>query len=159
MAQRRAKIWTIEEKYRPLLKRVKKLYPTLLLHVRTKRIALVGLQARHSPFVAAIYPNRRPWSLLSEQYDYMIVFHSTVFDDKPKSYRLYVVLHELYHIAPLGHVEGSPEYRKNRQHDMEEFKLLINHFGVRLENVKDIYKGETSLLEHKGKSKGLPRIK
>lgn len=144
---RRGKQWSIEEKYRPLLKRIKKLFPTVLEHIQTKRIALVGVQAKSNSFMARVYPNRTPWSLFIGDYDYVIAFYSTRFDSKPKSYRLWVMLHELFHVPPDGFEKGARGYRKCIKHDMEDFKQLREVYGIRLEKVKDIYKGEEKLVE------------
>lgn len=145
---RRAKHWTLREDYRPLLIKVKKLFPTVLAHVKTKRVALVGLEGRSASFMARIYSNRYPWSLLTEQYDYLIVFWSTRFDTKKRSYKCYVMLHELAHVLEHGFVKGHPEYRKLRKHDVENFKDLIEVYGLRLQRVKDVMKGEEVLLRN-----------
>jgi predicted metallopeptidase len=139
---RRAKRWRLREDYRPLLKRVKKLFPNVLAHVKTKRIALVGMEGKTAAFMAKIYGNRYPWSLLAKDYDYAIVFHSTRFDTKKKSYRLWIVRHELAHVPPGGFTFGHPAYRQLIKHDIEDFKFLRKTYGLNLEHVKKIYKGE-----------------
>ena len=144
---RRGKLWSIEEKYRPLLKRIKKLFPTVLEHIQPKRIALVGVQAKSNNFMARVYSNRPPWNLFVGDYDYVIAFYSTKFDNKPKSYRLWVMRHELAHIPPDGHEEGSKGYRKCIKHDIEDFKFLRKIYGIDLQKVKKIYKGESVELE------------
>jgi predicted metallopeptidase len=142
---RRGKVWLIREDYRPLLKRVKKLFPTVLAHVKTKRILLVGVVARSCSFMGKIWGNKPPWSLANPDYDYVIAFFSSRFDKKPKSYRLWVALHELFHIPTDGFKRGANGYRKCRKHDIEDFKELRKVYGIGLEKVKDIYKGERNL--------------
>jgi predicted metallopeptidase len=142
---RRGKHWKAREDYRPLLKRVKKLFPETLGHVKLSRIKLFGFSCRSSGHMAKIMGNRPPWSLINDEYDYTIVFHSTKFDKRPKSYRLYVVLHELVHIPEHGQVKGHPEYRRCVKHDIQDFKKLRSVYGVSLENVRDIFKGEEGL--------------
>lgn len=143
---RRAKVWQIREDYRPLLIKTKKLFPTLLEHVKTKRIALVGIYNRRNSFMARIYANTYPWSLLATDFDYLIVFWSSRFDDKPYSYKVYVALHELAHIPFDGFVKGAPAYRRCRHHDVEDFEFLRSTYGIKLENIKDVLKGEKHLL-------------
>jgi len=144
---RKPKILKIREDYRPLLIKTKKLFPTVLSHVKTKRIALAGLYARRSGHMARIHGNRKPWSLLIKHYDYIIEFWSTRFDDKPFSYRMFVMLHELVHIPPDGQIKGSPGYRRCMKHDVNDFGFLREAYGIQLENVKDVLKGEKGLLK------------
>ena len=153
MAQRRSKLYMLREDLRPLLIKVKKLNPTILEHVRTKRIALVGLEARRNSHMAKIYCNRRPWSLLLPNYDYLILFWSTRFDWKSRAYKMFVMLHELWHITKGGFDKGSPEYRKLIRHDIEDYKVLRSVYGLDLENVKKIFKGEKYLVDHLGGDK------
>jgi len=145
MAKKR-KIWRIREDYRSLLIKTKKLFPTVLAHIRTKRIALAGVYNKRNPFMAKIWANRYPYSLHVPQYDYLIAFWSTRFDGKPFSYRVFVMLHELAHIPPEGQVKGAVTYRKCVKHDIEDFQFLREAYGIKLENVKDVLKGEETLL-------------
>jgi hypothetical protein len=144
---RHAKKWIIRDDYRPLLKRVKKLFPTVLAHVKTKRIALMGMVTRNSRWMGKIFPNRPPWSTFSEQYDYIIAFHANRFDKQKKSYKLWVLRHELHHIPPDGHVRGARGFRKTVRHDLEDWKFLRKAYGLNLEHTKRIYKGERVELE------------
>jgi len=144
---RRPKVWRLREDYRPLLIKVKKLFPTVLAHVKTKRIALAGIESRNSSFIAKIHPNRRPWSLLTPKYDYLILFWSTRFDDKKRSYKLFVMFHELRHIPEDGQTKGHPNFRRTVKHDIEDFHELRHAYGLRLQKYKDILKGEAHLLE------------
>ena len=144
---RRGKYWEIREDYRPLLIRVKKLFPTVMAHVKTKRIALVGMTTRNSRWLGKIYPNRRPWSMFCDEYDYIIAFFSPRFDKEKKSKRLWVMRHELEHIPTDGHVKGSKGWRKTVKHDLEDWKFLRKTYGLNLEHTKRIYKGEKVELE------------
>jgi len=151
---RRAKVWRVREDYRPLVKRIKKLFPTVLGHIRTKRILLVGFENPNSSFIAQIRKNAHPWAMALPDYDYVIQFWSTRFDKKPKSYRLYVTLHELLHIPVGGFDKGNRNaYRKLNRHDIEDFSELLHAYGIRLNKVKDIYLGEKHLLGDRKKPK------
>ncbi len=155
---RRARVWEIRDDYRPLLKRVKKLFPTLLAHVKTKRVALVGFHNKSSRHVARIYKNGYPWSMLVQDYDYLISFWSSRFDGEKKSYRLFVMLHELLHIPEGGFDEGDPNYRRLIDHDIEDFKALRVVYGIHLDRIIDIYKGEKELIRDHEKIKRFPRL-
>lgn len=145
---RRGKIWEIREDIRPLLKRTKKLFPTLLEHVKTHRIFLCGFQNPNAKFVAQIRRNAYPWALTNEQYDYSITFWSTRFDSYRKSRKLYVILHELLHIPNGGFEKGNRHtYRKLVKHNIEDFSMLRHVYGLELHRIKDIYLGEKHLLK------------
>lgn len=142
---RRPKRWKIREDYRKLLIKTKKLFPNMLNHVKIKRVALVGMYAKRSGFIARIYPSRRPWNLFDREHDYLIAFWSSRFDEKPLHYKIFVMLHELCHVPGDGFVKGSHGWRKTIHHDKEEFGFLMETYGIRLENVKDVMKGEEGL--------------
>lgn len=155
---RRPKQFKLREDYRPLLIKVKKLFPTVLAHIKTKRIALAGMEGRTSSFLARIHPNRRPWSLLSPQYDYLILFWSTRFDDRKRSFKLFVMFHELRHIPQDGQTKGHPDFRRTIKHDIEDFHELRHAYGLRLDKTKEILKGEEYLL-NAGKLDARPKKK
>lgn len=150
MVRKGGKIWEMRPDYRPLLVRAKKLFPTLLGHVKIDRIFLVGFRSRRSRHIAKISGNKRPWSIALPQYDFLIQIWSTRFDDKPKSYRLFVMLHELLHIPEGGFdKKNRHQFRKLRKHDVEDFSELLETYGICLHRVKDIYQGEERLLSQK----------
>jgi len=146
---RRAKLWEVREDLRPLLKKVKKLFPTMMEHVKTHRIFLCGFQNPSGKFAAQIRRNAYPWALTNNQYDYCITVWSTRFDTYRKSKKLYVILHELMHIPKNGHEKGDKHhYRKLIRHDIEDFSILRAKYGINLKRTKDIYLGEKGLLKH-----------
>lgn len=153
------KHWEIREDYRKYVKKAKRLFPTILGHVHTKRVALVGFSCATSRVAARIYPNRYPWSLLLPNYDYVISVWSTRFDNDEKYFRVFLMLHELLHIPDEGHEEGSFAYRKTVNHDIEDFKWLREAYGIHLDSMKDVLKGERHLLQEdaKDKTKRFPR--
>jgi predicted metallopeptidase len=147
---RRQKIYRVREDYRPLLIRVKKLFPTVLGHVKTKRILLVGFENPHSGFIAQIRRNSQPWAMVLQDFDYVIQFWSTRFDSKPKSYKLAVMLHELLHVPEGGFDRKNRHaYRKLKRHNVEDFSEMIRVYGLNLKKAKLIYKGEKAFLEPK----------
>jgi predicted metallopeptidase len=150
---RRMKVWEIREDYRPLLKTAKELFPTLLSHIRRKRILLVGFYNPNSDHMAKIRTNRVPWSLLTDQYDYIIQFWSTRFDRSEEAYKIYVMVHELMHIPEGGHdIKDRRQYRKLRHHDTMDFKILLRGYGIDMQRVSDIMKGEAKLLRKRDKN-------
>lgn len=90
----------------------------------------------------------------------MILFWSNQFDIRKRSYKYFVMLHELAHVPEHGFTKGHPDYRKLRKHDIEDFRELREVYGIRLEKVKDVLQGEQALLEYgkKKKSPAGPRI-
>jgi predicted metallopeptidase len=156
---RRAKVWEVREDYRPLLYTVKELFPTILGHVRVKRVFLCGFMNPSSAHIARIHANRPPWSLAMPDYDYAIQFWSTRFDVEAKAYKYFVVLHELMHVPRGGFDRSNPfEYRKCIDHDVEDFRTLLKSYGIYMEDVKDILKGEQGLFRAKEGPLRFPRI-
>lgn len=134
------------EEYRPLLKKIKRLFPSLVGHVPLEAIFMCSFIARKSRHVARIRPVRNPWALLvPRDVCYVIEFWEQRFEDMDEANRLYVMLHELIHIPELGFEEGSPSYRKTVDHDLQDFKFLRSSYGVRLQKVQRILKGEKLL--------------
>jgi hypothetical protein len=153
------KHWEIREDYRRYMRKAKRLFPTILGHVNIKRVAVVGFSCATSRVAARIYPNGRPWSMLLPDYDYIISVWSTRFDNAEKSFRVFLMLHELLHIPQEGHEEGAYGYRKTVSHDIEDFKWLREAYGIHLDNMKDVLRGEKHLLrkDEEGKEKRFPR--
>jgi predicted metallopeptidase len=151
------KIWGEREEYRPYLEQAVELFPTLLGHVRRSRIFLAGFIARRSSFLAKIRSNKTPWSLLHPDYDYAIEFWDPTFEKSPEDVKVYVMVHELFHIPDGGFKKKGPEYRKLKKHDVEEFQTLVAVYGLNLEKVHRIMQGEKKFfdeLEEKKHSKG-----
>jgi predicted metallopeptidase len=157
MARRKGKFWKIREDYRPLLIETKHLFPTLLEHVKTKKVLTVGYLCRRSGDIANIRPNRYPWALLTPEYDYVISFWASQFDGKEHSEKIFTTLHELLHIPRHGFIEGHPDYRRMSKHDIEDFAFLRNVYGINLHRMSDVMKGEKHLLKHEEGIKRFPR--
>ena len=149
---RHSKSWELREDYREDMRKAKHLFPTILGHVKTKRIALVGFTSATSKVAARIYPNRKPFSLLIPDYDYLISVWSTRYDNEEEYFRVFLMLHELTHIPQDGHEEGARGYRKTVCHDIEDFRFLREAYGLNLHNVKDVMKGEAYLVKDKDES-------
>lgn len=155
---RHSKVWELREEYREDLRRAKKLFPTILGHVRTSRVALVGFTSRTSRVAGRIYPNRLPYSLLLPSYDYLISIWSTRYDSEEDYFKIFLMLHEAVHIPPDGHEDGAPGYRKTVCHDIEDFKFLREAYGLHLDNMKDVLNGERHLVKDKDDSEKVKRF-
>ena len=156
---RSTKMWAVREDYRSLLKKAKKLFPTLLEHIKVDRIFLCSFSARRSRHMAKIGGNRMPWGLIIPDYDYFIQFWQSGFERSSYEYRLFVVVHELFHIPQGGFKAGfRKEYRKLLEHDLEDFLFLRQVYGIQLESVKDVLKGEKILLKGFTGIRRFPRI-
>ena len=144
---RHSKVWELREDMRPLLKKVKKLFPTMLGHVRTHRILLCSFMSKTSAHLAKIHTNRYPWCIALPQYDYVIQFHSSRFDNERTSFKLMVMLNELYYIPEGGFdKDDRKHYRKLRKHNTQDFTSMLQAYGLRHEKVKKIYAGERYFL-------------
>lgn len=146
--RRKRKLWEVREDLRPLLREAKDLFPTLLGHVRTKRVLLSSFMSRKSGHIARISRNRAPWALALPDYDYAIEFWEPRFKSSKLAYQMFVVVHELFHIPQGGFDQNNPlQYRKLIKHDLEDFVFLRQMYGLQLESVDDVLKGELALLK------------
>ena len=148
-------VWKAAPEYKPLLAKVVKLFPTLLGHINPKRIFLCSFIKRKSKHIAAIRPVRPPWTLFLKDYDYIVEFWNPKFEQSSNEYKHYVILHELAHIPSGGQVEFHKEYRKVVHHDLEDFAHLRTTYGIDLEDVNDVMKGEKQM---KNKIHRFPRV-
>lgn len=140
------------------VKQAKHLFPTLLGHVKRDRIYLCGFIARSSKHVAKITGNKNPWATLIPDYDYSVEFHDPVFSGFPLDKKIYVVAHELFHIPKTGFEKGSRDYRKCVTHDVEDFSWMLKVYGVNMEKVGRILKGEKYLFGKSDDVKRFPRL-
>lgn len=151
--------WKKAFSLKPLLKKAKKLFPTVLEHVDPSKVFLCSFTKRKSPHIANIRPIKPPWTLKFSKYDYVISFWYPMFERQDHAYQLMVVVHELLHIPDHGHDEFHRNYRKVVKHDIEDFSMLMSAYGIQCENTKDILKGEEFLLgDKKKKINRFPRI-
>jgi predicted metallopeptidase len=143
------KIWRERTRYlQPMVDKVIDLFPNLVGHVDPERIFLCSFGGLDSKAVARIYKALPPWSVADDRFDYALAVWSPVFDVYPQAKRLYIILHEIVHIPTCGHLRGSKQFRTLAEHDIQDFKVLRDAYGLHLENVKDIFKGE-KLLERR----------
>lgn len=156
MSLRKGKMWKIRDDLFPLLKEAKKLFPTLLGHIEPLKILLCSYHARNARKIAYISSNRPPWSLFAKQYDYAVSFWASRFDRMSEAQQMYVMVHELYHIPQLGHTPGK-YYRKLIHHSVEDFDFLLRVYGISMENVDEILKGEKHLYKKTGGIQRFPR--
>lgn len=151
--------WQIREDLRPMLKKVKRLFPTVLGHVNRRRIFLCSTNSKNSKHVANIRPSRPPWGLLIDDYDYCIKISERHFDEQSYEKQLFTLLHELLHIpSPGGQEEDHPNYRRLVDHDIQDFKELRHIYGLHLEKVEHILDGEKFYVESR-REEDTPTIK
>lgn len=141
------KAWRIREDYRPFLKKARHLYLTYLGHVNTDRVLLCGVQGNRGRYIAQIRPIRPPFSLLSSKFDYIIEVKEDKFDSQDEAFKIYIMVHEMWHIHQEGFKTDSSNHRKMIDHDVQDFNYLLVRCGIRMENVQDILKGEKELLK------------
>jgi predicted metallopeptidase len=153
-----SKIWRVRDDYQSVLKETKRKYPTFLNHVVRHRVFLCSFEKEHwRGFVARIHSIRPPIALAMSGFDYLIEFHADRFDKRGEAFQMYVMLHELLHIKQGGFDPESPNYRRLVHHDIEDFNLLLSNYGLNMENVGDVLKGEEGLFK-KGTLLRFPRL-
>ena len=141
------RFWRQREDYRALLSEAKELFPTLLKHVKASRVLLTSFTGRKCRFIARVRANKNPWRLVLPQYDYAIEFWATQFDETSHAYKVFVVVHELLHIPRGGFLSGGPSHLRLLDHDIQDFLFLRSLYGLHLEGVDDVLKGEKALLK------------
>lgn len=154
------KIWGPRPEYMRYIRQAKHLFPTMLGHIDRRRIYLCGFISRYSRHLAKITGNKNPWSSLIPDYDYAIEFWDPKFDSSSEAEKIYVVAHELFHIPKTGFEVGSREYRRCVKHDVEDFSWMLNVYGVHMEHVDRVLRGEAYLFGKSGKeeTRRFPRL-
>ena len=81
-------------------------------------------------------PNR--FAIFLKDHEYFLEVHKESWAAASEGLRLYIILHELWHVPAEGFDKESSEYRKVIKHDIEDFKILVSKFGVNLEKAEDL---------------------
>jgi len=107
---------------------VKKLcskYPEELANVSLDEVAIVAIEGVDRPETkkcfAKIKGLRPPVSLLTSGKNYIVELYMSDWENWTVAQRNIVIFHELLHINGEG---------KNKKHDLEDFKMLVNKLGI-----------------------------
>lgn len=77
-----------------------------------------------------IVPVPDRFAIFLKDFAYVLEIHKESWHTLSEGQRLYVVIHELFHIPTEGFDKESKQYKKTVKHDLLDFKELIREFGV-----------------------------
>jgi len=122
-----------------LLKKTKS-FKEKLEHINSERILYSSFSKKQSRAKGKIGPIPARVAIFLKDHEYFLEVHKESWITASEGERLYIILHELYHIPIDGFNKESAEYKKVNLHDLEDFKILVNTFGVDLENADKLVK-------------------
>lgn len=135
--KQRGKRWEKMDIIRDYVVRIKKKYPHYARHIEPDMIFYSSFSQEKSKVQAKIIPIKDVWSLFSPQC-YILAVHKESWDLMDEAQRYYVIFHELLHIPEFGFIQGESDFKKLDDHDVQDFAILLEKFGVYRENIKDL---------------------
>jgi len=110
-----------------------KTFKDKLNHINIDRILYSNFSKKASRTKGRIGPVPPRFSVFLKNFEYFLEIHKESWVTASEGERLYIILHELYHIPEEGFDKESSDYKKTIKHDLEDFKTLIKTFGADLE--------------------------
>jgi predicted metallopeptidase len=133
--------WSKQEDVKPIVSELIQLYPEHLAHIRPSRIGYVAFSKKKSKKLAFVAPVRPMFSLFTNV-DYILATHIENWVTSTVSEKYLLIFHELLHIPPEGFDENSKHYRKTLDHDVKDFSLILQRFGINWEDADKIFKAK-----------------
>jgi predicted metallopeptidase len=112
-----------------------KAFPEKLGHIKSHRMLYSTFSKKKSDTKGRIVSITPRYEIFLADACYILEIHKESWETTNEGKRLYVVLHELFHIPEGGFVEGDKQYKKLVKHSCEDFKELIREYGVDMESV------------------------
>ena len=137
--KKRRKEWSKCDFLKDYVNALKQQYRTDLSHIEPENLLYVGFSKKKSSCVANIRPVKDMWSLFHKEV-YILAIHIESWEALSEQERMYVVFHELLHLPEFGFDKNDKEYKKLLKHDVQDFSVLLNRFGVFKENLDKIKK-------------------
>lgn len=131
--------WEKRDELKDYVERLADIYPNDLGHIQPDNLIYVGFSKPRSSVAANIRAVKGVWSLFRNE-AYILAIHIETWDSLSEPERLYIIFHELLHIPEEGFDEGVKNYKKLIKHDLQDFKILIDKFGVWKEKLEVITK-------------------
>jgi len=135
--EKKRKEWTKCDFLKNYVQSLKQLYKSDLSHIQPDNLLYVGFSKKRSSCIANIRPVKDMWSLFHNE-TYILAIHLESWESISEQERMYVVFHELLHIPEFGFDKGDKDYKKLLKHDIQDFSVLLERFGVNKENVHQI---------------------
>lgn len=133
-----ATIWTPMPELKEIVEMLRESHPESLHHVLPERILYASFSKKTSKVKGKIGPIPERYAIFLQEYDYFLEVHRESWLAADEGKRLYIILHELYHIPLEGFNPESKLYKKTVPHDLEDFKDLVREYGVDLENAEKL---------------------
>lgn len=135
--KKQRKEWVKCEFLKNYVQSLKQLYKSDLSHIQVDNLLYVGFSKKKSSCSANIRPVKDMWALFHNE-TYILAIHLETWDSISEQERMYIIFHELLHIPSFGFDKGDKDYKKLLKHDIQDFSVLLERFGVNKENVHQI---------------------
>lgn len=133
--------WSKQDDVKPIVSELIELYPEHLSHIRPSRIGYVAFSKKKSKKLAFVSSVKPMFGLFSN-IEYILATHIENWVTSTISEKYLLIFHELLHIHPEGFDENSKHYRKVLDHDVKDFSLILQRFGINWEDADKILKAK-----------------
>ena len=131
--------WIKFDELKPMVSALIESYSEQLSHIRPSSIGYAAFSKKKSSTRAKIYTMKPMFGLFSN-IDYILSVHLEAWVASTISEKYVLILHELLHIPTEGFDDTSKEYRKTVDHDVQDFKFIVDHFGTDWQDSANILK-------------------
>lgn len=111
-----------------------------LAHIVPDRILYANFSKKESEIKGKIGQVPPRFAIFLEDFDYFLEVNQENWLESNEGQKLYIILHELFHIPVEGFDKESKQYKKTIKHDLEDFRALVREFGVDCENADNLVK-------------------
>jgi len=133
--------WQRMDDLKSFVIQLKQKYHSQLSHIEPEMMLYAAFSKKRSSVAANIRAITGVWSLFKNEC-YILAVHLETWDMLADPERFYTIYHELLHIPEEGFIEGEKEFKKLNKHDLQDFKSLVDEFGVYKENIEKIVKNK-----------------
>jgi len=128
-----ATTWIPMPELKDLVDMLKVSHEETLHHIQSDRILYASFSQKKSNVLGRIGPIPPRFTPFLKDYDYFLEIHKENWLEASEGKKLYIILHELYHIPVEGFNTESKQYKNIVKHDLEDFKDLVKEYGVDME--------------------------
>ena len=126
-------IWDhADAEVKPMVDELVEKYSEDLIHIIPERIGYLTFSKQKSKKQAYIGPVK-PMYAMYMKLDYIMCIHLENWMGLTTGEKKVLLFHELLHIPEGGFDRESKEYRKTEDHDVKDFSLIIQKFGLNWE--------------------------
>jgi predicted metallopeptidase len=129
--------WQRKDDLEQYVIRLKNKYRSELDHIIPDSILYAAFSKKKSSVKANIRAISGVWALFKNEC-YILSVHLENWNELTEQQKMYLIYHELLHIPEYGFVDGEKDYKKIVKHDLQDFKILVDEFGVYQEEINKI---------------------